>query len=139
MGRKAAREWAMKLIYQLMIQRQQPEAQIEEALAENGITGDEAAFIRSHVMGTCQNTADIDVRLAAHAKGWKLERMPKIDLAVLRLAVYELAYVREVPVSVIINEAVELAKKYSTADSGAFVNGLLGKISGLIEEGENDA
>lgn len=70
----------------------------------------------------------IDEKIAGHAKGWKLDRIAKAELAILRLAVYEALYDEEVPVGVALNEAVELAKQYGDDNGSAFVNGILGKI-----------
>lgn len=71
---------------------------------------------------------EIDKRIEETAKGWKISRMGKVDLTVLRLAVYEMEFDEDVPVGVAINEAVELAKKFGGDDSPAFINGILGKI-----------
>lgn len=70
----------------------------------------------------------IDETIAAHAKGWKLDRIAKAELAILRLAVYEALYDDQIPVGVAVNEAVELAKQYGDDNGSAFVNGILGKI-----------
>lgn len=71
---------------------------------------------------------DIDEKIAEYSKGWKLDRIAKAELAILRLAVYEAVYDESVPVGVAVNEAVELAKKYGEDNGAAFVNGILGKI-----------
>ena len=73
--------------------------------------------------------AEIDTAINEVAEGWKTSRMGKVDLTLIRLAVYEMRYEEDVPVGVAINEAVELAKKYGTDDSPAFVNGVLGKLA----------
>ena len=80
------------------------------------------------VEGVRDHSAGIDEAIAAVAKGWRIERMPAVDRNVLRLAVYELIHT-DAPVGVVVSEAVELAKRYSTARSGAFVNGVLGKLA----------
>jgi N utilization substance protein B len=80
------------------------------------------------VTGVEQQGREIDDLIAAHAKGWTLQRMPTIDRNVLRIGVFELMSRPEVPVAVIIDEAVELAKRFSTDDSGKFVNGVLSAI-----------
>ena len=72
--------------------------------------------------------ANIDEKISANAKGWKIERIAKAELAILRLAVYEALYEESVPVGVAVNEAVELAKEYGGENGAAFVNGILGKI-----------
>lgn len=84
---------------------------------------------RDLVSGTAQNVLRIDELLSAHSRGWTLKRMPAIDRAVLRIGTYELLFRSDVPVAVIIDEAVELAKRFSTDDSGRFVNGVLAAIS----------
>jgi transcription antitermination protein NusB len=80
------------------------------------------------VHGVETNRATLDVAIAAHAKGWTLARMPTIDLTVLRIAGFELLGRPDVPVAVVIDEAVELAKRFSTDDSGRFVNGVLSAL-----------
>ncbi len=71
---------------------------------------------------------EIDARIGETAQGWKLSRLAKVDLAILRLAVYEMKYDEDVPVGVAINEAVELSKKFGGDESPAFINGILGKL-----------
>lgn len=85
---------------------------------------------RKLVTGVWESRRALDEEIAAAATGWRLERMPAVDRAVLRLALYELRHT-DTPVGVVISEAVELAKQYSTARSGAFVNGVL---AALVEE-----
>ena len=77
----------------------------------------------------CNKKQIVDEKLAKYSTGWKPERMPKTDLAVLRLAACEILYLKEIPSAVSINEAVELAKKYGTDDSSRYVNAILGKIA----------
>jgi N utilization substance protein B len=80
------------------------------------------------------NRARIDELLAEHAEGWSLPRMPPVDLAVLRMGLYELLWANDVPDPVVIDEAVELAKDLSTDDSPRFVNGVLGRIAGIADQ-----
>ncbi|HEY9720748.1 MAG TPA: transcription antitermination factor NusB [Oscillatoriaceae cyanobacterium] len=86
-------------------------------------------FVVELVKRYTDHREDVDKRLAEAAKNWSVERMASLDRDILRLAVAELLYVREVPVEVAINEAVELAKKYGTQDSGRFVNGVLSRFA----------
>ena len=86
-------------------------------------------YARSVVEGVQAHQADIDVLIARYADRWALDRMPVIDRTIVRMALYELLYRDDIPVAVGINEAVELAKSFSTDDSGRFVNGLLGRIA----------
>lgn len=87
------------------------------------------AFVKEQVQRYLDHKAEIDERLAAAAQNWSVERMASLDRDVLRIAVGELLWAREVPVEVAINEAVELAKKYGTLDSGRFVNGVLSRFA----------
>jgi N utilization substance protein B len=79
--------------------------------------------------GVEKGRTDIDALIASHSKGWTLERMPAIDRTILRIATYELVSRADTPVAVIIDEAVELAKRFSTDDSGRFVNGVLAAVA----------
>ncbi len=87
-------------------------------------------FIDSVVKGTVDNLEEIDSIISSVSRGWSIERMAKVDLAILRLAVYELKFGKATPKKVVINEAVELAKKYSSDNAPSFINGVLGKIAG---------
>ena len=86
-----------------------------------------SARARKLVSGVWESRRELDKEIAAASTGWRLERMPAVDRAVLRLALFELRHT-ETPVGVVISEAVELAKQYSTARSGAFVNGVLAAL-----------
>lgn len=86
-------------------------------------------YAREIVDGVIDNRDEIDEQIVTHAKDWKLERMPAVDRAILRLAVWELLFNDEVPPAVAIDEAVELAKEFSTDDSGSFVHGVLARIA----------
>jgi N utilization substance protein B len=86
-------------------------------------------YARSVVEGVQAHQADIDALVSRYADRWAIERMPVIDLSIVRMALYELLFRDDIPVAVGINEAVELAKSFSTDDSGRFVNGLLGRIA----------
>jgi N utilization substance protein B len=98
---------------------EQPDRPPEEALG----------YGHELVEGVQAHQADLDALIARYADRWAIERMPVIDRNVLRMALFELLWRRDVPVAVVINEAVELAKALSTDDSGRFVNGLLGRIA----------
>ena len=98
-----------------------------DVLADLPVPAD--AFVCDLVAGVADHRARIDELIGRFAIDWALERMPAVDRAVLRLAAYELGWEPEVPSAVVISEAVELAKMYSTKDSGRFVNGLLSRIA----------
>lgn len=82
--------------------------------------------------GVIENQGEIDDIITSFSNGWKITRIPKVNVAILRLAIYEMKYVESVPNSVAINEAVELCKKYSSKEDSSFVNGILGSYSRSI-------
>ena len=90
---------------------------------------EDVAYIREKALQVILKTEEIDALLNSHTKGWKTSRMNKVDLSILRLAVYEMKWDEDVPEGVAINEAVELAKKYSGDDGPSFVNGVLAKLA----------
>lgn len=89
-------------------------------------------YAREIVDGIVDNQDEIDEQIVANARDWKIERMPAVDRALLRIGVWEILHNDEVPTAVAINEAVELAKEFSTDDSGAFVHGVLGRIARTV-------
>jgi N utilization substance protein B len=134
MGRKASREVAMKLLYQLDIQKDDREEQINSVIDEYAIEGGDKKYVLDVAEGVQKNSEEIDKSIEDSASSWSVTRISKVDLAILRLATYEIKFREDIPVSVSINEAVELAKKYSGDESGAFVNGVLGKVAEGIEK-----
>ncbi|NLM09349.1 MAG: transcription antitermination factor NusB [Clostridiaceae bacterium] len=129
MSRRISRENAMKLLYQFQLRDDDIDEQIGLFLNETeGLEQLDKEFFLDVLHGVVNNKEEIDSIIQSHAKGWGLERMPKVDLAIMRLAVYELKYRKDIPVNVSINEAVELAKKYGGDQSRNFINGVLGKV-----------
>lgn len=90
---------------------------------------DEAAYLIKKCHGVFEHVEELDSVINEVAKGWKTSRMNKVDLTVLRLALYEIRYEEDIPFKVSVNEAVELVKKYGTEDSASFVNGILAKFA----------
>lgn len=129
MGRRASRGIAMKLLYQLEIQKEDREKQIKMVLEENVPSQKDKNYINEVISGVFNNISHIDKLIEKHSKGWKINRISKVNLSILRLSIFEILYRDDIPYSVSINEAVELAKKYSGDDSGSFINGILSKIS----------
>ena len=129
MKRTEARELAFKLIYSLEIQKNMEEEQIEIFFEETEITNNEEKdFIKTIFEGLINNKSEIEELIQSNLKEkWTIDRISKIDLAILKVAIYELIY-SKVPYKVVINEAVELAKKYGDDSSKSFVNGILASI-----------
>lgn len=134
MGRKASRELAMKLLYQLDLQKESREDQIKETLEENDLTDKDKEYVLHILQGVQEEQGLLDTLIESYSHGWKLSRLSKVDLAILRLAIYELHFRNDIPINVAINEAIELAKKFSGPESGSFINGVLGKISEHIQK-----
>ena len=130
MNRSAIREKAFKLIYSLEIQKKENlEEQIQLYLESNNINDKDAIeYIKDAVLGIEKDKQEIISQIERNLKSdWKLERISKIDLSILKLAIYEIKY-KEIPYKVAINEAVELAKRYGEDTSRTFVNGVLASI-----------
>ena len=127
--RREARELALRMLFQLDVGKQPVEEVVEAALAQSQLEGKNRAFAEELVRGALANLAAIDARLLLLATDWTPDRQAAVDRNILRLGAYELIYLPESPVAAVVNEAVELAKKYSTAESGRFVNGILGALA----------
>jgi N utilization substance protein B len=93
------------------------------------ISGDVRDFAEKLVRGVVENLEDIDAAIETAASNWSLQRMARVDLALLRLGAYELLYCADVPTSVSINEAIEIGKRFGTKETPAFTNGILDKIA----------
>ncbi len=132
--RTLAREVALKFLYQVDLRGAEQLAEIEPFLEEETDDPEVMVFARQLVHGTHARFADIDERLQGVTKNWDIQRMATIDRNILRIAVYEMLWIKDIPPKVSINEAIELGKRYSTNNSGAFINGLLDRIKELTEE-----
>jgi transcription antitermination factor NusB len=131
--RTRAREIAMQILFQVDVRGADYAGDVGRSLTElcedaSAGESDIARFASRLVLGTVEHRDAIDQRLQAVTRNWDLRRMANVDRNVLRMAVYELEFCRDVPPKVAINEAIDLAKKYSTANSGGFVNGILDRI-----------
>lgn len=121
--RREARERALGLLYEAETKG----VSVAGVLAELPVAPD--AYAVDVAAGVHDELAAIDELLGRYARDWKIERMPVIDRALLRMAIFELLHRPDVPTGAVISEAVELAKEYSTDDSGRFVNGVLARIA----------
>jgi len=126
--RTRAREWAIKILYQADITKENLRVSLGEFWLEFNEFDDVKDFAGSLALGVHKNLEKIDEIIKKYAVNWRLERMSVIDRNVLRLAAYELLFLEDIPPKVSINEAIDLAKKYSGNESGKFVNGILDKI-----------
>ena len=129
MNRSQIRELAFKLLYQIEIQKEINDEDMQLFFENNNITSEEAKkYIKDIVNGTSTNSQEILELISNNLKkDWNLERITKVNLALLKLAIYEIKY-KDIPFKVAINEAVELAKKYGEETSPVFINGILASI-----------
>lgn len=123
MNRSEMREQAFLLLFEKEFFKDLSCEDIEEIFDENVAPISE--YGKSAFENTVIHTDELDDIITKYLKGWKLQRLPKVNLSILRLALYEIIYEENVPSSASVNEAVELAKKYSGKDDGSFVNGVL--------------
>ncbi len=135
MTRSENREHSFRILFESEFLPDVEKGQLIEdylaAFPEEKVTEADRKFITGEVEGTLEHLEDIDQKISSVLRGWTLERIARVDRAILRLALYEIDYTteKEIPASVSINEAVELAKKYSPNDTGAFVNGVLANFA----------
>lgn len=130
MGRSELREHIFRILFRIEFQsKEEMEEQLALYLEELESAKDtEKEYIRIKYAAIAEKVEMIDEKINASVTGWKTSRMGKVDLTILRLAVYEIEWDEEVPQGVAINEAVELAKRYGGEESPSFINGVLGKI-----------
>ncbi len=126
--RRIAREEALQTLYAIDIGGREPDEAIDEIVPESA-PGEHRKFARDLVLGTLEFAPRADEIIGPVLEGWAVERLPEIDRLILRMATYELCCSPDVPRAVVINEAIELAKKFSTDDSGRFINGVLNAIA----------
>ncbi|WP_100402378.1 transcription antitermination factor NusB [Bacillus sp. FJAT-42315] len=128
MKRRTAREKSLQALYQIDMSGATPEEAIQNVL--EGAPVDE--YLQNSVMGTTSHLEEIDQVVKDNLENWSFDRLAKVDRNILRLAVYEMKYVEDVPDKVAINEAVELAKHFSDERSSKFINGVLSRIKDSI-------
>ena len=121
--RRQARERALSLLYEAEVKGVSP------GVVLSGLPVEPDRFASELVAGVGDHAEEVDGWLRRYARDWAVERMPALDRTLLRIGVYELLHRPEIPTAVVISEAVELASRFSTEDSGRFVNGLLARIA----------
>ena len=137
--RTRARELALQLLYQIDVRGDEIVEDVDDMLARSGKSEDTFEFARELVLGTVEHRPDYDRRIAEVAEHWDISRMAAVDRNILRLAVHEMLVRDDIPEKVSINEAIELGKKYSTENSGAFINGILDRIRRTLADAEEES
>jgi transcription antitermination protein NusB len=142
-SRRKSRELALQVLFHVDVGRSDAETALFQAFARenDGDTGadplneKDALYARDLVQGTWERREHLDAVIAQYAKDWVVDRMPGVDRNILRMALYELNHQTDVPQSVVADEAVELAKTFSTAESSKFINGILGSVIRGMKQG----
>jgi len=142
--RRLARELTLQFLYQYDTLKETTaekinlKDQIEIFWSTNASPLDDnvKGFANILITGSCENIDSIDCIINRYSEHWRISRMSRVDRNILRMAIYELAYMGNIPHPVTINEAIELAKKYGTENSGAFINGILDRVRIGLEERE---
>jgi transcription antitermination protein NusB len=136
-ARRTARERALQALYQLEMADGQPGEALQSAWSAAGSEQPDPEahqFALSLVEGVRDHLDEIDAMIQTHSHHWRIDRMTRIDRNVLRLGIFELKYLVDIPGKVSINEAVELGKRFGTEDSSAFINGLLDRIASSLQK-----
>ncbi|MCM3617627.1 transcription antitermination factor NusB [Sutcliffiella horikoshii] len=131
MKRSKSREKALQAIFQMDLSDITPDEAIENVLEEGEKADD---FLNSIVLGTKEHQAEIDTTLKNHLEKWSLDRLGTVDRTILRMSVFEMMYVEDIPANVSMNEAIELAKTFGDDKSSGFINAVLSKVKTTIEK-----
>ena len=127
MNRTLAREVAMKILFARSLGGEDTwEEVLEQSQARDELSDEDKTFLENEVFGVERHREELDGLIDGYAKGWNLNRLAKVELTLLRMVLFELLYLPEVPVGAAINEAVELSKRYGEDKSYSFINGILG-------------
>lgn len=126
MSRKIAREVTMQALYQIELNEFATFEEIHGFIIDSSIKASEDHYVKEIIELCFEHKAAIDEEISKYLKDWTIDRLSKVDLSILRLALLEIRYIEDIPVSVSINEAVELAKKFSDEEASSYINGVLG-------------
>jgi N utilization substance protein B len=130
MRRRRAREYALQILFQIdFMEKKIDSKDIKEFWSDKKESKDVKAFTEDLVRGTLSKIDEIDIMIKKVAENWVLERMAAVDRNILRVAAYELLYRKDIPPAVTINEAIEIAKKFSSTEAAPFINGVLDRLT----------
>ena len=130
--RRKSREFALQVLYQLNITKQEATAaftQFEEHFLPDGVAED---FVKRLVHGVLEHRPELDRLIEQYSEHWRIDRIDMIDRNILRMALFELLYCEEIPPKVTINEAIDLGKRFGSEDSGSFINGILDRVQNEV-------
>ena len=130
MKRRKAREYALQIIFQIdFMEKKIDSKDLKEFWSDKKESKDVKEFTEELVKGTLSKINEIDLMIKRVAENWILERMAAVDRNILRFAAYELLYIKDIPSAVTINEAIEIAKKFSSTEAAPFINGILDRLA----------
>jgi N utilization substance protein B len=130
--RKKSREFALQVLYQLNITKQDVVTALTQ-FEEHFLSPEEAdEFLRRLVLGVLEHCPELDRLIEQYSENWRLDRINLIDRNILRMALFELLYCEDIPPKVTINEAIDLGKRFGSEDSGSFINGILDRIQNEV-------
>lgn len=127
-SRSTSRRLAMQALYQSALSNTDVREALISLFNEESLTEDAKTFSENLINGITEKAAELDRKISEISKNWSLDRISPVDKSILRLAMYEIMYEKDTPRAVVINEAIELAKRYSDEDSSRFINGILGAV-----------
>ncbi len=130
-ARRKARATIFQALYEIDSTGHNADDVVSRLLADKGLSEENNAFVRQQVSGVIRNKQELDENIKRFAPAWPINQLPAVDRNILRLAIFELLIDNKVPISITINEAVELAKKFGSDNSARFVNGVLSSVSTL--------
>ncbi|NMB00920.1 MAG: transcription antitermination factor NusB [Firmicutes bacterium] len=128
MSRRLARQVAFQTLFQVDLSKSDIESALEQRLEDVALTPENQEYVRTVVRGVSQQIPALDAQIGAVSQAWEVHRLGFVDRNILRLAIYEIVFMDDIPAGVAVNEAVELAKKYGDDESPRFINGLLGTV-----------
>ena len=135
--RKNTRKNAMELMFQMEIQNDFSDEAIEKFQELNSLTVKQRDYMSLLFRNIEERLEKVDTVIEENAENWRIQRLAKVDLSILRIALIEMFYVEEVPIAVAINEAVSLAKIYGSDNSAKFINGILGTVARKMQGNKN--
>ena len=134
--RREGRELALQALYSLDLNPLETRESLRRLREESRVPAAARQFGEELIIGVAANREEIDRKIEAQSKNWSISRISRVDLNILRIAFFELIFRREIPKNVTINEAIEVAKKFGTEESPAFVNGILDEFAASIADRE---
>ncbi|KKM11752.1 hypothetical protein SY88_06965 [Clostridiales bacterium PH28_bin88] len=137
MSRRAAREKAFQILFQIDVGRARPSEAIQATLEEAGLDQKGKEYIERVVHGTIRHLNELDGYIRRFAVDWEVGRLANVDRSLLRLALFEMLHMDDIPHTVSINEAVELCKIFNSEESSRFINGLLDRMKQQLESGQD--